>query len=507
MLRRPHLHRGENELHIIYQECVMLKKLLKLFLTLVIFEYLMTSGAIAGGLALSGVGSRAISMGGAFRGLADDWSACYWNPAGLANMEMSEFNGMLTIISPRPEYNPDINLSGYDILGFKNGTNWYTKDKNHIFPSFSGFFKIPGIKGWTAGLGIYIPFGTGAEWDIFDLPTGYNNQPPNNPQVNYPVIDHKSDFSVIDFHPTVAKQIIENELSFGAGISIQRGDVTLQKVVWSQVNPAIPVPYNNFFTDLELSGDGWGIGGNEGLLYKLNEKLSIGLAYRSPVTLKINGSARTDLYTPYNLGLVDLFNSYNTAADSAMATMFEGRMLHAGPDAKADVKLPADYGLGVAYRFTEKLTATADINYTNWARLDNVPIDFTGNSPLGGNAVDDTLIMEWENTTRISLGLEYRYSEKLAFRAGYFNDPSPIPDKTFTPLIPDIGTKNSFNVGAGWDLGTFRIDYNFEYIKFSDRNIPAANYQDADGDGTYDNYPGIYKMDLFASFISITHRF
>lgn len=37
----------------------------------------------ANGLNLNGLGSKAISMGGAFIGQADDYSAVFWNPAGL----------------------------------------------------------------------------------------------------------------------------------------------------------------------------------------------------------------------------------------------------------------------------------------------------------------------------------------------------------------------------------------------------------------------------------------
>ncbi len=33
-----------------------------------------------------GIGSRALGMGGAFVAIADDGSACYWNPAGLGNL-------------------------------------------------------------------------------------------------------------------------------------------------------------------------------------------------------------------------------------------------------------------------------------------------------------------------------------------------------------------------------------------------------------------------------------
>jgi len=481
----------------------MLRKLLKFIIPLGVFLILVASEAVAGGLALTGVGSRAISMGGAFRGLADDWSACYWNPAGLAYLDKSEFNGMLTIISPKPEYTPNIVLKSTDraneySIGFKNGTNWYTHDVNHKIPNFSGFFKFPGMADFTAGVGIYVPYGTGAVWDIFDLPNGYNTK------VSYPEVDHKSEFDVIDFHPTFAKQVMEGKMSIGLGVSIQKGDIFLQQMVPTQFSTAAPVPWNYFFTNMELDGSGWGYGANAGILYEVNEDLRVGVAYRSPTTLKLEGKASLDLYMPYNPGLVDLYDSYGTHNDSLTANYFRGNVLSAEPDAKADLKLPADYGIGVAYLATEKLTITADLNYTDWARLDFVPINFDGVSPLGTAADDDTLKTNWDSTVRISAGLEYKYSPKLAFRAGYFRDPSPIPDETFTPTIPDIGTKNSFNAGLGYDVGTFRIDYNFEFIQFSDRSIASTV---TDPSGGLENHAGDYKMKIYANFISITHQF
>ncbi|MBN1541048.1 hypothetical protein JW992_02805, partial [candidate division KSB1 bacterium] len=40
----------------------------------------------------TGVGARAMGMGGAFVGIADDYSAIYWNPAGLGQIRRMEFN-------------------------------------------------------------------------------------------------------------------------------------------------------------------------------------------------------------------------------------------------------------------------------------------------------------------------------------------------------------------------------------------------------------------------------
>ena len=47
-------------------------------------------GVVAASFLEIGVGSRAIGMGGAFVGTADDASALYWNPSGIARLERFE---------------------------------------------------------------------------------------------------------------------------------------------------------------------------------------------------------------------------------------------------------------------------------------------------------------------------------------------------------------------------------------------------------------------------------
>lgn len=59
-----------------------------------------------------GVGARAVSMGGAFVAQANDLSALYWNPAGLARMQGNSFQLATT------DYLADVN---YNFAGF--GTN------------------------------------------------------------------------------------------------------------------------------------------------------------------------------------------------------------------------------------------------------------------------------------------------------------------------------------------------------------------------------------------------
>ncbi|HDL19252.1 MAG TPA: hypothetical protein ENH29_09370, partial [Bacteroidetes bacterium] len=54
-----------------------------------------------------GVGIRALGMGGAFTGIADDYSASYWNPAGLGQMRRMELT------------------AGFNSLAYKSNTTYY----------------------------------------------------------------------------------------------------------------------------------------------------------------------------------------------------------------------------------------------------------------------------------------------------------------------------------------------------------------------------------------------
>ena len=59
----------------------------KSILLVVLLAAMLSSRSFANGLNLNGMGSRAVAMGGAFVALADDFSAAFWNPAGLSNFK------------------------------------------------------------------------------------------------------------------------------------------------------------------------------------------------------------------------------------------------------------------------------------------------------------------------------------------------------------------------------------------------------------------------------------
>jgi len=68
------------------------------------------AGRYAGDFMMIGAGTRPLGMGGAFAALADDGSAIYWNPAGIAQIRKSEVGFMHAFLYG--------NLASYDNISY-----------------------------------------------------------------------------------------------------------------------------------------------------------------------------------------------------------------------------------------------------------------------------------------------------------------------------------------------------------------------------------------------------
>ena len=115
------------------------------------------------GTQIGTVGARSTAMGSAFRGLSDDWSAMYFNPAGLTQLDSKFTIGVSTgLIMPRGSYK----AAHYSVLPSNNlmTEKVDATPQNFIVPAM-GFFYKPSEK-LVFGLGVYAPFGLGTEWDF-----------------------------------------------------------------------------------------------------------------------------------------------------------------------------------------------------------------------------------------------------------------------------------------------------------------------------------------------------
>jgi long-chain fatty acid transport protein len=454
---------------------------------IILFIFIPTSFSFAGGgFALPGVGSKALSMGGAFRGLADDWSAAFWNPGGLAYLPNTEFSMNGYVLNFRPEYTPSMNLgeAGYNI-GYPTVT-YYPEDRAFFLPGFSGFYKFSQMQGFTGGIAFYAPYKSQSRWDLYKPIMGYNNTVP------YPTYDYSTKILIWDIQPSAAKTFMEDKLGIGIGISFQRADFELRQPVL--VPTYYPRPYDFFPVDESMITDGWGVGFNAGILYKYSPKLQFGLSYRSPVNIDLSGDLALEIYYPY----IPVDNSQ----------ILGGTTRYKDNHFKTTLNLPGEIGFGVMYKPLEKLTLTSDLSSVNWSRfqsIDTKALALTHTLPDTLYLKDTKIPFDWKNIIRFSLGGEYMLKEKLAVRGGYFFEKSPIPNSTFNLLIPDVGDKNSINVGLSYRINSIELGYDYQLVLYKKRDF--KDLQDTNGDERYDNLPGSYKMIYHCSGLSFTYHF
>ncbi len=412
--------------------------LLKKILLVTILISGLTVGAFANGLNLNGMGTKAISMGGAFIGLADDFSAVFWNPAGLTQMKEANLSVFSSFIMPTGtyEYAPA-------------GINLETESAVFPAPAFT-YFKPISDK-LVIGLAAYATAGSGAEWGGTQLiPFGGGD------------FIWKSKIGGITFSPVVAYKVSDS-LSIGLTLNIVYGMLDMER----------PAPPMGQYTE---SLTGVGFGATLGLFYKLSDAFSFGLTYKTPQKIKMTGES--DMPALANFGMP------GTSA------------------ATREMTWPMWLGGGIAIKPTEKLTITFDVQYTNWKKLDEVPIEFdeaAWKMDLGAGSVEDGSAFElfWEDAVQIRVGLEYLLSETFAVRAGYYSDPAPSPANTLNILLPSI-TYSVYTVGFGYSSDKINLDVGFEYLNGTDRVADPS---------TGMAMPGTHGMTMLVPTVSFTYKF
>jgi long-chain fatty acid transport protein len=146
-----------------------------------------------------------------------------------------------------------------------------------------------------------------------------------------------------------------------------------------------------------------------------------------------------------------------------------------------DVDHPDQVQFGIRYQPHDRISLEADLVWTNWSTVEEQTVEFdeayagdalgailTGNYP-SREIVHDR---DWEDTRQIRVGVEWKATDILTLRGGYFYDPTPIPDDTFDITWPDAD-KKTYSLGFGLDLNeNWVVDGVFQYTTTEqDRSI------------------------------------
>lgn len=436
----------------------------KVLVSVVACLVFLSSMSFANGLNLNALGPRAVAMGGAFVGLADDFSAVFWNPAGLANINQKYIAFYGFDIIPSMTYKLET-----PVPGLQADAKSVTK---HYLGGFVGYYH-PVSENITAGLAVYAPSGLGISWDGKDLAgiSGGNTD-----------IEWLSKFFVITIAPTMSFKVNEMFM-LGFALNINYGSFEMQRWAGSTLIP-IP-PYILDFGQQSLKLSGWGFGATLGALVKPSDMFSLGLTVRTPSKIGFSG----------DVGIENLNQLGGLIGASVSSTS----------KAETDLTMPLWIAGGVAFKPTEKFTLTFDVHWTQWSKIDEVKLTLA--DPTWGLLLDEEatkLAFRWKDATQIRFGAEYQISPTFALRAGYYNDPGPAPDQTRNILLP-ITDFNSFTSGFGYSINGIVIDLGVEYIWGKKQEVPFGTWL-VDPDYS-EAMPGTYHVKTILAFdLSVSYK-
>jgi long-chain fatty acid transport protein len=233
-----------------------------------------------------------------------------------------------------------------------------------------------------------------------------------------------------------------------------------------------------------LDGDAWGF--NIGGLFDVGPATRLGVHYRSALDYELDGTTSF---------------SNRPAAFGGIAAL--AAATSAG-NVELELETPATLSFSVAHRLSSQVELLGDVTWTEWSRIDRLPLRRTS-GPLVGTAGGtlDTLVFNFDDTWRYSVGVNYKYSGPWTLRAGLAFDESPVPDaQTRSVRLPD-NDRYWFSLGATYQMSrSGRLDMGYTFINIKDADI--NNNQAAQGRGVVN---GTYEATVNILSVSYQHSF
>ena len=378
----------------------------------------------------------------------DDSSAVTQNPANLTALKESEV-----------QFSPSIVYMGVDFASTAApGRAATTEAPWKILPN--AFWVMPlENKDIAIGLGITAPFGLSVDWDE----TSSAFAPGGVLRYTAP---HYDELMTINFNPTVAYKLSET-LSVGVGLDVMWSQLTLKQfypwALWGGAGDG----------NLKGEGDGFGVGGNIGLTWKITERQTLAVTYRSQMNVNFEGDMTIDNIAPF-------------AAASGVTPR---------SDFSSGIDFPNMVAVGYGIKVTDTIRLETDVEWIQFSRFKSLDVNLGNNNILLAGA--NSIPQNWRDTFTIGIGGDWAFAEHWVVRAGYQYYQSPVPDSTFSPTIPDAD-QNVFTIGLGYKTGphSFQIAYGADF--YDKRTIPST--ANPAHNGTYDVTVHLFSLAYALSF-------
>lgn len=409
------------------------------------------ASAFGSGFLIPEQGAKASALAGAFAATADDPSAIFYNPAGIAQQR---------------------SLAAYAGTTFINFTNEFVGDPNS--PVTSGVegkynrhtFNVPNLyavmpigNNITVGVGVFAAFGLRTDWQ--------------DPWAGR-YVSKDADLKTTSVNPAIAWQTSDGRLAIGGGFEYRRARVILN------ANRMALNPFTGRIVDVantRLASDyGDGMGWNAGILFKPTPRFRIGASYRTDMDIDLEGDAE-----------ITQISTGNAQLDAII-----GSQLPPDQKIKTTFPFPSIATVGIAFSPTEKVSLEFDVMRTGWSAFDALAVDFV-TTPAASFVREQ----DWKDSNSYRLGYNHKATENWDVRLGALYDENPQPTRHVSPLLPDAD-RIGVTMGTGWHHGPFTADWSLLVLHFKDRDTQGTNTE---------GFNGMYQTDALLWSANLGYRF
>ncbi|HEY3132565.1 MAG TPA: outer membrane protein transport protein [Acidobacteriota bacterium] len=455
-----------------------------IFSLLLFFVFVVSTETMrASGFTILELGARGAGMGGAFVAIADDGSALFYNPAGIAFQKglRVEMDGFL--VKGFFHFFPSIVPRGTIVPN-----DGYSGNVSPKFQILSNLFISKDLTSkWTLGFGVYSPFGLGDNW------TNFKDSDPTATKFVGRFAGTRGRLENVWFQPTIAYRLGDNS-SVAVGPAIVYTHIMLEQSILNPLEEGLvfgrqiaPLIFPNQDPALaarsiarllpegrsRIAGIAFAPGVTAGYMYKHTQsKTNFGVMWRSPVTYHVEGKASFAFTSDYPL---KAFIGADTIPN-----------LFPAQDAKASFTTPGTFVVGVANSSFWNSTIAFDFLFQNYKRFKDIPLNFTKTVGTATPA-EQRFVFNFKNTYFLRAGIEKHLSTKTIVRGGWYFDKTSLDDKAVGPFFPDE-SKHVFTVGASRQFGNKEFSVFYQGAKGLHRTTNVPENANLFTNGEYRNF-------------------
>jgi len=454
---------------------------------------LLVSAAVVGlpaGLSAQGFGLVEIgtcALGRAFAATGSpckDASTIYWNPAATTQLTGFNITAGAAVIKVSGSFTQDT-----------TGRRWDGEVPTTVLPHvFLNYHKANTKLAY--GVGVYVPYGLTSQWGD-DFPGRFQAK--------------RASLATVYVQPNIAYQI-NSKWSIGGGPIWGHSSVELiQAIDLSEQNTPTPgvkfaqlgIATGTEFARAKLEGSATAFGAQIAISGQPTTDWSVGLRFMTPLDFKYDDADATFTQTPTNLIVGATLSPTlpaGTKIDAVVAPQFAPGGTLVAQKVSTRITHPAQIQGGVGYSGYKNWLLEADVAWVGWRVFNTLPVNFTN------DALDRTLIENYNNTTAIRLGAEYTIpTDGWKLRAGFMGVASAAPAETVTPLLPEqdraywtFGASVPLMTRFGLDLGYVHVSTPGARGRIGDRTLSQT--ADQVNTGVYDISANVFSFTLRANF-------